>query len=293
LVSSPFERPGRWFRGNLHTHTTQSDATWSVDECCAFYRAAGYDFLAITDHWTLTDASAHHASDFLVIPGIELNGWTAPGVQHHVVGLGLTSLPERTSAATLQSAVDAIRAAGGLAIVAHPEWSGQEAVHIAGTRGAFAIEIYNATSEIREGNGLATRQWDDLLRGGERWLAVAADDAHMLAGFPDQGKAWVYVRAETLTADAIIPALAVGDFWSTTGPSLTGLSVSGRALVVECSPACRLHVVVDGDAAAGVTSEIAAERHHVRLPPDWAWFRVECHGAAGIAWSNPIFAERL
>jgi hypothetical protein len=289
-VNNPFDRPGRWFRGNLHTHTTESDATWTVEDCCAFYRDAGYDFLAITDHWKLTDASGHQAPGFLLIPGVELNGWTDQGVQHHVVGLGLGSVPERTTAATLQTTIDAIREAGGLAIVAHPEWSRQEATHIAGTRGAFAIEVFNATSEIREGNGLSSRQWDDLLRGGERWLAVAADDAHMLSGFPDNGKAWVHVRAGSLTADAILSALEAGHFWSTTGPSLHGLTVNGRALVVECTPACRLRVVVDGADAAGVEAA-AAEEHHVGLPPGWGWFRVECHGDTGVAWSNPIFAE--
>ena len=40
-----------WFRGNLHTHTTVSDGRKTPDETAAIYRAAGYDFLALTDHW--------------------------------------------------------------------------------------------------------------------------------------------------------------------------------------------------------------------------------------------------
>ena len=55
--SNPFSQPGRWYRGNLHTHTTASDGEQSVTERCAAYRAAGYDFLAITDHHLVQNVS--------------------------------------------------------------------------------------------------------------------------------------------------------------------------------------------------------------------------------------------
>ena len=50
-VETPFSRPGRFWRGNLHTHSTLSDGHRSPEEVCRFYEAAGYDFLALTEHF--------------------------------------------------------------------------------------------------------------------------------------------------------------------------------------------------------------------------------------------------
>ncbi|HVU14003.1 MAG TPA: hypothetical protein VHD90_22145, partial [Phototrophicaceae bacterium] len=51
MNSLPFDKPGRFYRGNLHTHSTRSDGRLSPELVCRFYREAGYDFLAITDHF--------------------------------------------------------------------------------------------------------------------------------------------------------------------------------------------------------------------------------------------------
>jgi len=40
----------RWYRGNLHTHTTNSDGDESPEFVANGYDTNGYDFLAITDH---------------------------------------------------------------------------------------------------------------------------------------------------------------------------------------------------------------------------------------------------
>ncbi|MCF3935335.1 PHP domain-containing protein [Acuticoccus sp. M5D2P5] len=48
---APFSTPRRFLRGNLHTHTDRSDGTLPVEAVVARYREAGYDFLAVTDHF--------------------------------------------------------------------------------------------------------------------------------------------------------------------------------------------------------------------------------------------------
>ena len=40
-----------WYKGNLHTHTTNSDGAYTPEETIALYKSKGYDFLALTDHW--------------------------------------------------------------------------------------------------------------------------------------------------------------------------------------------------------------------------------------------------
>jgi hypothetical protein len=52
---------GRFWRGNLHCHSDRSDGMWAPERVAAAYREAGYDFIALSDHfeerygWRVTD----------------------------------------------------------------------------------------------------------------------------------------------------------------------------------------------------------------------------------------------
>jgi histidinol phosphatase-like PHP family hydrolase len=47
----PFGKAGRFWRGNLHAHSSRSDGRLDVEVLCRIYLEANYDFLAITDHF--------------------------------------------------------------------------------------------------------------------------------------------------------------------------------------------------------------------------------------------------
>src|SRR5918994_7387693 len=74
-----FEPGARWFRGNLHTHSDRSDGVATPERVLAEYRAAGYDFVVLTDHfeerwgWTVTDTTAARDGSFTTLLGIELS----------------------------------------------------------------------------------------------------------------------------------------------------------------------------------------------------------------------------
>ena len=46
-----FSLPGKFWSGNLHTHSTRSDGVLEPAEVCRRYTAEGYDFIALTDHF--------------------------------------------------------------------------------------------------------------------------------------------------------------------------------------------------------------------------------------------------
>ncbi|MYD95309.1 MAG: hypothetical protein F4Y02_16835, partial [Chloroflexi bacterium] len=52
---NPFLTQGRWYRGNLHAHSTNSDGAKSPADAVAWYRDAGYDFMALSDHHVVSD----------------------------------------------------------------------------------------------------------------------------------------------------------------------------------------------------------------------------------------------
>ena len=102
MFDNPFTSPGQWYRANLHAHTTNSDGDLSPEDCAEFYRRAGYDILALTDHWCVSEVGARPAvpprtgsirarqAVPLVVPGVELDGGRpAQGTSYHIVGLNL------------------------------------------------------------------------------------------------------------------------------------------------------------------------------------------------------------
>ncbi|MCU0944651.1 MAG: hypothetical protein MUF65_04695, partial [Rubritepida sp.] len=91
-----FAAPGRFWKGNLHTHSTASDGVRAPEAVCATYREAGYDFLALTDHFLakygfpIVDTRPFRAPGFTTILGAELHApATALGELWHILALGL------------------------------------------------------------------------------------------------------------------------------------------------------------------------------------------------------------
>ena len=81
---------GNWYKGNLHLHTRRSDGHLSVKEAVTRYHAAGYDFVAVTDHWQPFQQNGHKFP-MLVLEGVELDGYDAQGSCYHVLAIGLNN----------------------------------------------------------------------------------------------------------------------------------------------------------------------------------------------------------
>ena len=121
----------RWYKGNTHTHTLESDGDSPPEYVARWYKEHGYDFLVISDHNVLTDpGTLAHLMDgsFLLIPGEELtSGFEGRSV--HVNGLDIHEvLPaqrDSTLIGTIQRNVDVIREAEGIPHINHPnyQWS--------------------------------------------------------------------------------------------------------------------------------------------------------------------------
>ena len=152
----PFALPGRFWRGNLHTHSTASDGHLAPVAVCHLYRAAGYDFLAITDHfleaygYRLTDVSAHDSADFVTLRAAELHaGRMESGHFWHLLGIGLPTEFARPSEDETgpQLAARAL-AAGSFVVAAHPAWYGAIENEIRSLGPIHAIEAWNATRMV-------------------------------------------------------------------------------------------------------------------------------------------------
>ena len=313
-LQSPFTVDGNWYRGCLHVHSTESDGSMPPERLLRHYQMGGFDFVAITDHEAVTDRSALTQSDFLVLRGIELSvGRAELGQTYHVVGVGFEEGFTARRGWTAQEAVDETNRFGGVAIVAHPYWSGLTAADLLAVQGYAAFEVYNAGCEGEIARGYAHYHWDELLTRGCPVRAVAADDSHW-PGF-DSLRAWTMVRARELTRSAIVEALREGHFYASTGPEIYSVCVEDDRVEVECSPVRSIAMVCDptrgGRVGASRTEPpIRAQRRRGRQsyegldeaqPLTGAVFqlrgaeryaRIQMVDAQGrMAWTNPLFTR--
>jgi hypothetical protein len=293
--ADPFARPGRWFKGCLHVHSTRSDGDRAPEEVLAWYRARGYHFVALTDHRVWTQGKPL-AEEFITLGGIEADGIDLQAGLFHLVGLGQRQAPDLggTAGASLLETIDRLREAGGLAILAHPYWSGQRSGDLLNMAGCIGLEVYNGGCEVDDAKGFSAVHWDDLLAAGHRLWGVAVDDAHWRQGDHDAGLGWVWVKAPELTEAAILDALEQGYFYASSGPEIHSLELAGDLLRVRCSPA----VSVDFVGSSYMTRRISAPAGETlteaisRLRKAQRYVRVACRDVrGGWAWSNPIFLE--
>jgi hypothetical protein len=239
VIVAPVASAG-WFRGNLHTHTSESDGDSTPAEVVEWYAEHGYDFLVITDHDEITKVE----SDALVIiPGEEVTD-RLPKVPLHVNAIGLTRVVEpqggKTRVEVLQRNIDAVRAAGGLALVNHPNFGWAfGADELSQLDGATMLEIASGHPYVNSnGPPSVESMWDVLLTKGKRIWGAAVDDAHHWkrpwdTDIAPPGKAWVVVQAEKRDAASILRALERGEFYASTGVELETYAATAKAIEVR------------------------------------------------------------
>jgi hypothetical protein len=232
----PFDGDGVWLRCALHAHTTNSDGELAPDMLVRHYEWAGFDVLAITDHWVRTVERS--TRKLLVIPSTELNAQCG-GAEHdaHVLALGVEADPviPEGEFAQLQEVVSWIDENGGVPYIAHTYWSGLRTDQFEDCEGLLGLEVWNAGCELEVGRGDGSLHWDEALEGGRHFFALATDDSHH-PGY-DSGFAWTMVRAADTSQEAVLDALRTGSFYGSTGPEITSVELAADVVTVRCSPA--------------------------------------------------------
>ncbi len=196
---------------------------------------------------------------FLIIPGEEI---TSRGIHINATNLQELILPytgadQKKSegvVATLKQVFGAVfeqRQRTGAPILAHLNhpnfgWAVTAEELMQADKGGF-FEVYNGHPSVRnEGDALhagTEKVWDIVLT---RRLAelqfpvlygIATDDTHHYHNEPKKearaGRGWVMVRAENLSAPALIHAMEAGDFYASSGVVLKSIQRTADRLSVE------------------------------------------------------------
>lgn len=252
MIKRAFSQDGNWYKGNLHTHTTESDGTITRAEVVRIYKEnGGYDFLAITDHHLYTDTDEYDTEDFITIPGAEPMLWPNSrkyAFTEHIVCIGIPGklkfkhgqMLEYDPAMSSHDFISWLKDNGNFTIFAHPCWSRTRFEHFCEyLSDADAIEVYNHDTD---GDSWSEAWLDCALWGGKKVWATASDDIHryhsLMGGF-------VMCKAPSLTKENIVNSLITGNFYASTGAYIDDFWVDGDTAYVTCPPARKITFIMD------------------------------------------------
>lgn len=205
----------KFYKANLHAHSTMSDGRKSPKELKDEYKKRGYSIIAFTDHEHLIDNSYLNDKDFLTITSCEIaikefkERSTLTDYQMKVCHLNFYALnPHNTLTPCYSSLADhfinehnrelikhkgeyereygaeginkIIKTAndnGFLVSYNHPSWSNETALDYLNYDNLFAVEIYNTSCDIE---GIVTDEavFDQMLKAGKKIYCTACDDNH-------------------------------------------------------------------------------------------------------------------
>lgn len=273
---------GRFYKANLHMHTTVSDGQMTPEEVKEEYMKRGYSIIAYTDHEALVPHNELSDDNFLAITSYEIatNEWVHPAgfeyvrtyhlnlyardknktdsavftmtrmwpphaVQYLSEKMKNTDFRREYNVDSINSVIAAANDDGFIVTLNHPNWSLQRYEDYIGLKGLWAVEFYN-TGCVRGGYPDTIQPIDDLLAKGERVFPTATDDAH--AGkttLHDCFGGFTMVKAESLDYDTVFAALERGDHYSSSGPLIDELYIEDGILHVKTSKAAYIELITE------------------------------------------------
>jgi hypothetical protein len=293
----PFDGRQPWWSGNLHCHSDRSDGLLPPETVAGRYAAAGYDFLAITDHFVSAfdfpiTVPAAEFDGLRLIPGAELH---APATSHgewwHVLAVGLPLEFPRTGPAEHGPALARrAQAAGAFVAIAHPECSGLSERDATALSFAHAVEVYNHTSALRTDRG-GGWPWLERLWDQDGWqYPIAVDDAHFHVD--DAFGGWIWVRAASPDPENLLPALKAGHLYASQGPSIHDVRLKDDGIEVDCSPVEAVFIL-----GPGAQSKYRLGRSLSHAAFEWpdtrSWLRIAVRDRQGKhAWTGRLDLAR-
>ncbi|MCC7491035.1 MAG: CehA/McbA family metallohydrolase [Fimbriimonadaceae bacterium] len=279
-LTHPYCRPaGPWLRGNLHTHSTNSDGTLTPAELVELYASHGYDFLAISDHDTFTPPLAHPT--LVGVPAVEVSRGGS-----HLLSVGTPQVYD--TSLTRAEILGQIAADGGLAILAHPNWLAhyqhweQAQLEVLGPY--HGIEIFNSVIDFLEGEAHALDRWDQLLSKGRRVWGYAHDDFHRPGNGP---RGWNRVAAAERTPESIVAALQAGSCYASSGVFIERIEVDEESFRIVAPEASELRFVTR---YGKVLQFVEGGSGSYTFQGNEGYVRAEAYGRGKqAAWTQPVW----
>lgn len=277
-----FPEGRRFYKANLHCHTTVSDGEKTPAEIKAMYLAKGYDAVAFTDHEALVlhdDLSDDH---FIALNGYETaikeyEGKTDSHMKvHHLCfikrrpndDIAVCFYPENFTPGNSKNHIPFLHYVGErckyeftdaflshliceahengfLVHYNHPRWSLMTADKLLSIP-FDGLEICN--TDCRYHGDYNADVYEDYLRlgGNPSTYVVGADDNHNAGtAISDSFGAFTMIAAQSFSYEGLTDALAEGNAYVSTGPKILSAYVEEGALFLKTSPAA--HIILHSE----------------------------------------------
>lgn len=276
-------KEGNFYKANLHCHSNLSDGALSPEELKDLYKSKGYSAVAFTDHDILIPHNELTDESFVALSGFEAQFNECnryPGRAHekkcHICFIaGSSDMVEQPcwkdeyayignagkirdkvqfdkesspferdySPQSINEMIKISREKGFFITYNHPAWSLENYEQYMKYDEMHAMEIFNTGAELLGYQSYAGYVYDDMLRGGKKIFAVAADDTHNAKS--DAGVGFVMIKAKELKYEALTKALFSGEFYSSTGPEIYELYMEENKIHIKCSDAVMVCLTTD------------------------------------------------
>ncbi len=289
MITNPYNIQGSWYKGNLHTHTSNSCCGhYSVEKVIEIYTSyqMEYDFLAITDHHYLTRLSDYMDDDRIILfQGVEFKK-----SKYQTLGINISVYRDKKndSESNIQELFDDINAQKGFNVICHPHiyqddyWPVEMLQNLTGY---FAIEVFNNNVKANNaGRAVATDVWDYLLSNGKKVAGLANDDMHV---FHRAGTAFNMVLAEERSRKCIIDSLFNHRFYASTGVTINTIEVSDRIIRIGTKLSVTFRFIGKGPVLLNEQTGSMAE---YKCTGNESYIRVELIREDGaMAWTQPFY----
>ena len=173
------ESTARWYVGDFHSHTTESDGSVTIDELIALAESRDLDFVLMSEHNTVSQLSWYPSRQMstpvLLLPGMEFTTYAG-----HANTIGTTEwIDHRTGVrgATIEGAFADAHAQGGLVSINHPLLNVGDLCIGCGWQHDVAPDTIDGV-EVMGGIFPGVSFWEDLLARGGHAAALGGSDDH-------------------------------------------------------------------------------------------------------------------
>jgi len=210
-----------WLRGDLQSHTFHSDAAGSPQQLLDKARSLGLDFLAVTDHNTVSHQRALarlESEPLLLIPGQEVTTYYG---HMNVWGAGRWCDFRCRTPDDMRAVIDLAHGNGALCSINHPKQGGPDWEY-GFDLPVDALEVWQGPWPYRNTESLAL--WERLLAAGWRVPVVGGSDYHCPAGeetnFLRLGQPTTWVKTSERSLAGVLEAIRQG--WVSISASADG-----------------------------------------------------------------------
>lgn len=268
-----------YFKANLHCHSTISDGAKTPEELKELYKSHGYSVLAYTDHNVMIDHSDLTDGEFIALNGYELDindsHPCASGETKtcHLCYVALqpdnltqvcfhrtdyawgNQLKYKPAVKFDESKPDFIRnytpecisemiaegrRNGYFVTYNHPSWSHETINEYGKYIGMNAMEICNFGCVESGYADYNEKEYDDILRGGQKIYCIATDDNHNRRN--DSFGGFTVINSDKLEYTAITDALEHGKFYASEGPQIFDVWYEDGKIGITCSAAATIKI---------------------------------------------------